>query len=543
MIYKCKMCGGDVDINENESIATCQYCNSKQTISDLNSGEIARMYYRATALRQRYEFNQAISIYNDIAGMQSKSPEPYWGILLCKYGIEYVDDPKTSKKVPVFTKVVFDNIENDFDAATVLMYSSGEAKKLYEEQLAEIESIRKRIVSVMSKGDKYDIFICYKATDENGDRTKESVIGHDYYELLTNKGYKVFFAEVTLDNKLGIDYEPYIYNALESSKLMLVIGSSQDNMKSVWVRNEWGRYLSMMANEKGDKSIIPCYTNMDAYDLPDEFSNFQALNVDKIGSSQNLLDGVDKILPLKNEKNVIDIKAVQKEINNTIKSENRKRTLIMGVVFGIIGVFIAVGIFVGVKALIKMIENNKSETTKYIYESKQDTDGFSKSNYDDGVKAFNEGHYQSASDFFGKCDDGYLDTHDYKTLCEAYRKKDVKTIANLIYKIPEAENMIWNSYTLKLDYKFMKGYWASIEGFSFQIDDNGYFWYNLPIPPSLPDADHATIDGNTYCWLVDGTKKTAGKSYPLCAFKIIDYNHVDAFCYGDNMTYALERKS
>ncbi len=54
---------------------------------------------------------------------------------------------------------------------------------------------------------RYDIFICYKETDDLGERTIDSVIAQDVYSALTDKGYKVFFSRISLEDKLGQEYE------------------------------------------------------------------------------------------------------------------------------------------------------------------------------------------------------------------------------------------------------------------------------------------------------------------------------------------------
>ena len=56
-----------------------------------------------------------------------------------------------------------------------------------------------------------DVFICYKETDTNGERTEDSVLAEEIYNALTSKGYKVFFSKISLENKLGNDYEPIIF--------------------------------------------------------------------------------------------------------------------------------------------------------------------------------------------------------------------------------------------------------------------------------------------------------------------------------------------
>lgn len=55
------------------------------------------------------------------------------------------------------------------------------------------------------------MFICYKETDASGRRTPDSVLANDLYHQLTQEGFKVFFARITLEDKLGTAYEPYIF--------------------------------------------------------------------------------------------------------------------------------------------------------------------------------------------------------------------------------------------------------------------------------------------------------------------------------------------
>ena len=162
--------------------------------------------------------------------------------------------------------------------------------------------MRSGILEVSSKEEPYDIFICYKETDDKGDRTVDSLIAQDVYDALTEKGYRVFFSRISLEDKLGQEYEPYIFAALHSAKIMLVFGTSYDNFNAVWVKNEWSRYLSLIA--KGEKkTLIPCYKDVDAYDMPQEFRKLQAQDMGKVGATQDLLRGIEKILPLEKEKN------------------------------------------------------------------------------------------------------------------------------------------------------------------------------------------------------------------------------------------------
>lgn len=113
--------------------------------------------------------------------------------------------------------------------------------------------------------------------------------------LLTANKYRVFFARVTLEDKLGTAYEPYIFAALNSAKIMLAVGTDYEYYNAVWVKNEWSRFIAMMAKDK-TKVLIPCYKDIDAYDIPKEFKHLQAQDMGKVGAMQDLLRGIKKIL-------------------------------------------------------------------------------------------------------------------------------------------------------------------------------------------------------------------------------------------------------
>lgn len=91
------------------------------------------------------------------------------------------------------------------------------------------------------------------------------------YKILTQEGYKVFFARVTLEDKLGTKFEPYIFSALNSSKVMLALGTNKENFNAVWVKNEWSRYLALIKNGES-RTLIPLYKDMSPYDLPEELA-------------------------------------------------------------------------------------------------------------------------------------------------------------------------------------------------------------------------------------------------------------------------------
>lgn len=294
-IFRCKMCGGNLNVVDLKGIVECEYCGCKQTIHNTNDEKKNYLYNKANNLRWKNEFDKAMSTYELILMDFPNEAEAYWGIVLCRYGIEYVDDQKTNKKIPTCHRTQFKSIFDDEDYINAIEKADVISKEFYQTQAEEIDKLQKQILSITQKEEPYDIFICYKELDNDGNRTRDSVYAQDIYNTLIDNGYKVFFSRVTLENKLGINYEPYIFAALNSAKIMLVIGTKPEYFNSVWVRNEWSRFISIM-NESKNKYIIPCYRDIDVYELPDELLGFQGLDMSKIGFIQDLIRNVNKLM-------------------------------------------------------------------------------------------------------------------------------------------------------------------------------------------------------------------------------------------------------
>ena len=274
-IIKCKMCGGDLNVAGDSQIAVCEYCGTQQTVPKQDNEKKLTLFARANRLRFSCEFDKAAGVYESIVAEFPEEPEAYWGLVLCKYGIEYVDDPATGKKVPTCHRSSFDSVLEDANFELVMEYSDVVTRKIYREEAKAIEELRRGIIEVSSREEPYDIFICYKETDENGQRTLDSVLAQDLYDALTEKGYRVFFSRITLEDKLGQEYEPYIFAALNSARVMLAVGTDYEYYNAPWVKNEWSRYLQLIAAGQ-KKSLIPCYKNIDAHDMPKEFAKLQA---------------------------------------------------------------------------------------------------------------------------------------------------------------------------------------------------------------------------------------------------------------------------
>ncbi len=294
-IFKCKMCGGTIEFNKGDTIGVCDSCGTKQTLPRLDSDRKTNLYDRANHFRRNNEFDKAMSIYENILNEDPTDAEAYWSIVLCRYGIEYVEDPATHRRVPTVNRAQFTSIFDDEDYKSALKNADALQRAVYEDEAKTINEIQKGILEISSKEEPFDVFICYKETDTNGRRTPDSVLATDLYHQLTNEGFKVFFSRITLEDKLGTAYEPYIFAALNSAKAMVVLGTKPEHFNAVWVKNEWSRYLALI-KAGAKKTLIPAYRDMDPYDLPEEFSHLQAQDMSKLGFMQDLIRGIKKIV-------------------------------------------------------------------------------------------------------------------------------------------------------------------------------------------------------------------------------------------------------
>ena len=236
-----------------------------------------------------------MGVYEQILLEDNTDAESYWSLVLCRYGIEYVEDPVLHNRIPTVNRTQKTSVLSDEDYKSAIQYADIYQKDIYEKEAKKIDEIQKKILDISEKEEPFDIFICYKETDMQGRRTPDSVLATDLYYQLIKEGYKVFFSRITLEDKLGSAYEPYIFAALNSAKIMIVLGTRAEYFNAVWVKNEWKRFLALI-KDGADKVLIPAYKDMDPYDLPEDFSYLQSQDMSKLGFMQDMLRGIEKII-------------------------------------------------------------------------------------------------------------------------------------------------------------------------------------------------------------------------------------------------------
>ncbi|MBP5275601.1 MAG: TIR domain-containing protein [Lachnospiraceae bacterium] len=269
----------------------CKFCGATNFFS-ANSSKYANQLNRANKLRQEKEFDNAARIYDTILDENAPTADILWLRTLCEYGIEYVPDPVSDKYFPTLHRINDESILNFGMFKRAIELSDDKQKETLLKEAKYIDNVQTKYLNIAAHEDPYDVFICYKETDlETGEKTEDVKLAEELYNELTNMGYKVFFARETLKEKISVEYEPYIFAALKSAKVMAVIGTKAEYFTAVWVKNEWGRFLKLMEKNPGKQMFFACD---DPEELPRAFATKQAQILGVEGAIKNLASNIRK---------------------------------------------------------------------------------------------------------------------------------------------------------------------------------------------------------------------------------------------------------
>ena len=276
----CNICGANLIYKDGKWV--CPACGAYRT-EEISNEEVTLLYNAAQKLRLA-SFDDAEEAYRDIIAKYPENSEAHWGLVLSKYGIKYEDD-YDGKKLPTCYATSIESVLTDKDYLdAVRLCKDKYQKENYIEQGKILEKIRIEWLEKASKEPKYDIFLCFKDSDKlnNMVRTDDSIEVANLYTHLSSLGYKVFYSSESLRDKVAEKYEPYIYNALNTATTMIVYGSKIEYFSSVWMKNEWTRYVRRLREGlKIEGSLIIACEGVNPSDLPRPLNQMQVLDARK----------------------------------------------------------------------------------------------------------------------------------------------------------------------------------------------------------------------------------------------------------------------
>lgn len=291
------MCGGRLTPLDKSTTCKCEFCGIVQSVPLLDDEDKAEMCAAAERLRREYHYDKAIELYEELIRLSPTDADLYWALALCRCGTEFAD--RGGVLVPTLNRTTAKSLLSDEDYKTALKYAAEEQRAAMESWAEQIDAARRRIVEISNGAEDYDVYLNCRESDENGRRTTDSLIAADIYAKLCAEGLRVFFPRVCLEDKAGADWEPYIFSALTSASVMIVVGTSAESFEDIWVRNAWSRFLTLTADSR--RRIIPAFRDMEARELPRELSGVQALDMSRLGFEADLAASIGSVLGTRRE--------------------------------------------------------------------------------------------------------------------------------------------------------------------------------------------------------------------------------------------------
>ena len=275
----CNYCGGEFKYQGGRWI--CGSCGSYRP-EEITNEEVTLLYTAYQKLRLA-EFAEAELEFDDFIRRYPENPCGYWGRLMAKYGIKYERD-FDGRMIPTCYAVSIGSIHSSSDYKKTLQYADEENRAYYVSQAESLERMRKEWQEKAKKEKSYDVFICYKDSDvaRGMERTKDSYAAQELYTMLTDMGLRVFYSRVSLRDKTGEKYEPYIFHALSTAQIMIVYGSDPDYVNSTWMKNEWMRYAKQIREgKKKPGSLLVACEGFSPEELPSVLSSMQCFRAEE----------------------------------------------------------------------------------------------------------------------------------------------------------------------------------------------------------------------------------------------------------------------
>ncbi|MBQ3085662.1 MAG: tetratricopeptide repeat protein [Clostridia bacterium] len=143
----CKMCGGALNVNVRKTVTICAYCGTRQSLPRLGDEGWLAGCEEANTLRRNGDFSGAEAVYERLIRADATDSEPYWGMLLCRFGIRYVENPETKQQVQVVSRVSETSVMEDEYYRQAVQLADLERRELYEAEAKVIEAVRQKIVA------------------------------------------------------------------------------------------------------------------------------------------------------------------------------------------------------------------------------------------------------------------------------------------------------------------------------------------------------------------------------------------------------------
>ena len=215
-----------------------------------------------------HDFSEAQTGFQKAALLRGNAPELNWYALLCKKGIRWLCTGENTY-TPLLWKKRSGLLQNDSLWQEIINGCKGSIPAPLREDADRTELLLKAAGAGENnkKGLSVpDIFFCLK-TEADDRQTPEKLYCDRLLEELKVQiaPSRIFYAPENLAGKKEREFEPAIFQALQTNGLMIIFASSVKNLMADSVRSEWLRAVSF-----GTKDICLCTLGKDMHNiLPD----------------------------------------------------------------------------------------------------------------------------------------------------------------------------------------------------------------------------------------------------------------------------------
>ena len=270
---KCICCGADESqfITDSTGKRFCPYCGNEVDENEINL-QAAKAIRLSCQLRNSFQYSKALAVCKRLLEEDPDSPIYNWYALLANYKVTFIDNGNGMEATFLDT-----NVQTPITKSKYYSRLSDRRKKLAEKLQESRMDYKEQALKVVD----YDVFISYKkhSIKDATRETKEAKWANQLYHYLDKKGYKVFYDSEVL-SRSNVEWEPHIYGALKNAKMLILCGSSNENIEAQWVKNEWKRFLAYRRLDKS-KTICILGLNIDPNKLSDpELKVTQMVNAD-----------------------------------------------------------------------------------------------------------------------------------------------------------------------------------------------------------------------------------------------------------------------
>jgi len=244
----CKICGGEIRFEEDNSGAVCLNCGSESMIPKSDVKKLNRITY----LRNTLNFAAAEKLADELILASPEDSEAHWNKLLCEYGVQYV--LKGGKRFPVIRKNVSEKpaITENESYKRALYYATENIQSSYASMAAAISEAVAVSANVFAQDKNYDVFVLSR----EGVTADDDLDGERLFLRFTeNLGFNVFYAPESLKDMDETEKAAHVALALEKSRIMLAPFKSIEDCCDGYMNYAVNKFAEELKDE--EKYLFP----------------------------------------------------------------------------------------------------------------------------------------------------------------------------------------------------------------------------------------------------------------------------------------------